>query len=200
MFGMTSESATYNYIYSRLVTAPDDIIGIIAYARYKQQKIEWITAFKEKHEGSDPGDVDLEPFHSLTNTETALTGYRRQAKEILDEYLSKSIEQASLEISESYNEILLGELKNVEARYADATRPLMGQFLSFAKSELKEMKPGFWSGVTQNVLANIVILIITALILLVLWSLKASPAQVLGDVFGYDVKEKKEVSATTSGK
>lgn len=193
---MTGHSpAQYNYIYSRLVTAPDDIIGIIAYALYKQQKIEWITRFKERHEGSDPQDHDLAPFHDLTNTESALLGYRRQAKEILDEYLSQSINQATADIADSYNEILANELQNVEARYANATRPFAGQIISIAKTEFSAMKPGFWNGVMQNVLANVVILIITAVILLVLWSLKTSPAQVLGDAFGYDVKEKPAATA-----
>lgn len=188
---MTGHSpAQYNYIYSRLVTAPDDIIGIIAYALYKEQKIEWITRFKDRHEGKDPQGDDLIPFHDLTNTELALHGYRRQAKEILDEYLSQSIKQATSDIAESYNEILVNELRNVEARYANATRPLANQIIGIAKSEFSSMKPSWLSGVVQNVVANIAILVITAIVLLVLWSLKASPAQVLGDAFGYDVKEK----------
>ena len=38
--------SAYNHIYSQLVQAPNDMVGIVAYARYKQQKIEWIHEFQ----------------------------------------------------------------------------------------------------------------------------------------------------------
>lgn len=184
----------YNYIYSRLVSAPDDIIGIIAYARYKQQKIEWVADFKARNGDKNPDNNDLSPFHSLTNTETAIQGYRLQAKEILDEYLSRAIEQASNDIAESYEEMLNNELRNVEARYTSATQDLLEKFKSSTLTEIKASKPGMISGIFQNVMANIIIVIITALILLVMWSMKQGFFQVLGDVTGYDVKAKPEIS------
>ena len=38
----------YNYIYEKLVTANDDVLGLIAYGIYKQHKIEFITKIKEE--------------------------------------------------------------------------------------------------------------------------------------------------------
>lgn len=184
----------YNYIYSRLVSAPDDIVGIIAYARYKQQKIEWIADFKSRNGDRSPDNGELSPFHSLTNTETAIQGYRLQAKEILDEYLSRAIEQASNDIAESYEEALSNDLRNIEARYAAATQPLLESFKRSTLAEIKAAKPGMGSGIFQNVMANIIIVIITALILLVMWSMKQGFFQALGDITGYDVKAKQETS------
>lgn len=38
----------YNYIFSKLVNAEDDVVGLLAYAIYKQQKIEYIEDFTKK--------------------------------------------------------------------------------------------------------------------------------------------------------
>lgn len=40
----------YNHIYSVLVENEQDTLGIIAYSLYKRQKIEFIQAFKTKHD------------------------------------------------------------------------------------------------------------------------------------------------------
>lgn len=37
----------YNYIYEKLVTSEDDVLGLIAYGMYKQHKIEFISKIKE---------------------------------------------------------------------------------------------------------------------------------------------------------
>ena len=33
----------YNFIYEKLVTAEDDVLGLIAYGIYKQHKIEFVN-------------------------------------------------------------------------------------------------------------------------------------------------------------
>lgn len=191
---MTLPPPRYNFIYSRLVTQPNDIIGIIAYARYKQQKIEWIGKFKADHADADPTEADLKPFHAVTNTDTSINGYRLQAKEILDEFISKSIAQASQEIEDTYADVMKSELHNIDGRIANAARPVLTEFKQTVQAEMKAEAPGFWNGVVQNVIANFVILIITAIILLVLWSLKYGFIQTLGDAMGYDIKTKPETS------
>ena len=192
---MTLPPPRYNFIYGRLVTQPNDIIGIIAYARYKQQKIEWIGKFKADHGGAEPTQADLEPFHTVTNTDTSIDGYRLQAKEILDEFISKSIAQASQDIEDTYSDAMQSELHNIDARIAAATRPVLFEVKQAMRAEIKAETPGFLSGVWQNVIANIVILIITAVILLVLWSLKYGLIQTFGDAMGYEIKNKPDTSA-----
>jgi len=195
---MTLPPPRYNFIYGRLVTQPNDIIGIIAYARYKQQKIEWIGKFKADHNGTDPTESDLEPFHTVTNTDTSINGYRLQAKEILDEFLSKSIEQATQEIEDTYSDTMQSHLQNIDARITAAIRPVLDNMKQAIRAEVKAETPGFWNGVTQNVIANFVILIITAVILLVLWSLKYGFLQTMGDAMGYDIKSKPDVTQSQS--
>ncbi len=177
----------YNFIYRRLVTAPDDIVGIVAYARYKQQKIEWIAAFKELHDGRDPDDSELAPFHSTTNTDTALQGYRLQAKELLDEWTSKTLDQINEQMNAAYTDQLQEEVRNIEARFAAATRPLLAEFKATTAVELKASRPTFLDGVLQNLVANILMLIITALVLIVIWSFHVSPLELIGEVFGWKI-------------
>ena len=42
-------TAKYNFIYEKLVTADDDVLGLIAYGINKQHKNELITKIKEDH-------------------------------------------------------------------------------------------------------------------------------------------------------
>lgn len=50
----------YNHIYSVLVENEQDTLAIIAYSLYKRQEIEFIQAFKIKHD-REPKDEDLTP-------------------------------------------------------------------------------------------------------------------------------------------
>jgi len=45
----SSEEAAYNFIYEKLVENSDDINGMIAYALYKRDKIDFIRSFRAKH-------------------------------------------------------------------------------------------------------------------------------------------------------
>ena len=49
----------YNYIYKLLVEDRGDIIGHIAYALYKEDKIEYINKFKEEHNNNEPTEDDF---------------------------------------------------------------------------------------------------------------------------------------------
>lgn len=44
----------YSYIYSKLVTDPNGLTGVIAYCLYKQEKIAWIEDFKKSHNDIPP--------------------------------------------------------------------------------------------------------------------------------------------------
>lgn len=74
----------YNFIYSKLVTDEDDLIGLIAYGIYKKHKIEFITKIKEeqKHE---PTPEECNSFFAASTTESQLSKYRNQAETMLSE-------------------------------------------------------------------------------------------------------------------
>ncbi|MCE0959016.1 hypothetical protein [Pseudomonas putida] len=80
----------YNHIYSVLVENEQDTLGIIAYSLYKRQKIEFIQAFKTKHD-REPKDEDLAPFHDVSNSATQIESYRNQASQLAQGFLDASI-------------------------------------------------------------------------------------------------------------
>lgn len=93
----------YNFIYSRLVEGKGDIIGYIAYALYKDAKIEYINRFKEEHNGKEPDEDDLKQFHDITNTETNIESYKYIASGILQAFLDNTLEETKVQVEDNLN-------------------------------------------------------------------------------------------------
>lgn len=74
----------YNFIYNKLVTAEDDLVGLIAYGIYKKHKIEFITKIKEEQQ-REPIDEECHAFFVASTTDTQLDNYRSQAETMLSE-------------------------------------------------------------------------------------------------------------------
>src|SRR3546814_19506040 len=72
-----------------LVTASDDLVGLVAYALYKRHKRDWLLALRSKRE---PTPEDAEAF--LTTVVTSLDSYRERARVALVEYGSGYVEDA----------------------------------------------------------------------------------------------------------
>lgn len=53
---------TYNEVFERLVTDPDDIEGFIAYGLYKQAKREWLIDFHSRL-GRAPNANELKAYN-----------------------------------------------------------------------------------------------------------------------------------------
>ena len=81
----------YNYIYSQLVSSPEDVIGLLAYSIYKQHKIEFIEDFKNK-KGSAPTDADIENFIMSSVTQSQLEKYKESAYTILSETVADAVQ------------------------------------------------------------------------------------------------------------
>lgn len=60
-----------NFIYEKLVTSGDDLVGLIAYGIYKKYKIEFITKIKE-NQGRKPTDEECQTFYAASTTESQL--------------------------------------------------------------------------------------------------------------------------------
>src|SRR3546814_15200792 len=70
----------YNRIFEMLVTASDDLVGLVAYALYKRHKRDWLLALRSKRE---PTPEDAEAF--LTTVVPSLDSYRERARVALVE-------------------------------------------------------------------------------------------------------------------
>lgn len=93
----------YNYIYKQLVEDRGDIIGHIAYALYKEDKIEYINKFKEEHNNNEPTEDDLKPFNDISCTPGSVDKYKFVASTILQSFLENSLEETKRDIEDNIN-------------------------------------------------------------------------------------------------
>jgi hypothetical protein len=99
----------YNFIYSKLVEDENDILGVIAYAIYKKQKIEHIEEFKRDN-NREPTDLELVQFNKFSTSKASLDGYRIKAELILQSFtdyvLEDTLEEIENECKKNQSEIL----------------------------------------------------------------------------------------------
>ena len=93
----------YNYIYSQLVEDKADIIGHIAYALYKEDKIEFITSYKNEHTNEEPTEDDLKPFNIISSSQSSLDKYKFIASCILQTFLDNSLEESKKDVEDNMN-------------------------------------------------------------------------------------------------
>ncbi len=93
----------YNFIYSHIVEGKGDIIGYIAYALYKDAKVEYINHFKEEHGGKEPDEDELKPFHDVTDTEESVNNFKYVASGILQAFLDNTLEETKAQIEDNLN-------------------------------------------------------------------------------------------------
>ncbi|MBE9469243.1 MAG: hypothetical protein IMY72_13105 [Bacteroidetes bacterium] len=107
----------YNNIYSKLIENEFDILGHIAYAIYKQQKIAHIEEFKIDNKRG-PSDQELIPFNKFTTSEASIDGYRIKAERILQTFTDTILEDTFIEIEEdckkNQSELLKEIIKPIE--------------------------------------------------------------------------------------
>jgi len=99
----------YNSIYKELVSADDDLVGLIAYGIYKKHKIEFITKIKDE-QGCEPTDAECKSFFAASTTESQLQNYRRQAETMLSEMVGNI---ANEELKHYENEMLRNYKKEI---------------------------------------------------------------------------------------
>lgn len=153
---------SYNNIYSELVDDPDDILGIIAYSFYKQQKIEFIQAFREKN-SRPPTDSELQTFYITSNGPASLASYRTKAEALSREFIDAVLEEQLQTIQDQSDKEL--------------TR------------RVKSLRPAFWAGVAQNVFASVLFVILLGVIVFVAWSSKLGVTQAIEGITGMHISE-----------
>ncbi len=101
-------------MYSNIVKADDDIIGLVAYALYKKQKIAFFNKVR-KDTGKDPTEFDIKAFIINSSTESQINSYREQATRILMDLVAnvteEQIKQVSDEMLQNYEEKIRAAVK-----------------------------------------------------------------------------------------
>jgi hypothetical protein len=148
-----ADNNDYNKVYEKLVETDKDYVGMLAYSIYKKQKQEYIKEYRLTHNGDRPNQEEVKNFHSLAIQPSQLEMYRKQAK--------------------------------------DLTQGLTNAIINSKKTDIKDFidghlnKKGFWPymfGVSQNLVANIIWLIIVGIVAFILWSLDHGPFEVLKEI------------------
>ena len=131
----------YNYIFSRLVgeiptdpSQPQNVLGLLAYGIYKQEKIAYIEAFKRKHEGNDPEEHELDEFHTQSEARIAqyLRDAERQLSDFTDDIIKENLEDFKKAAKDGQKQAL--------------TELTQGQAQGFA-STISQLKPGVWKSI-----------------------------------------------------
>ena len=140
----------------------DDFVGLVAYSLYKRHKIAFIEAH-EASSGATPTAGDVAGFCKSAALQVQLDMYTERANSLI----------------ERMNEEVLADLADqVEAKYRDQYH-----------LKLKEGK-SFWDAVWENVVANFLALLITGGAVFALYASSLGVPEMLGSMFGYEVKKK----------
>lgn len=137
-------SRKYSFIFSRIVKDDSDIVGHIAYALYKSDKVNYIENFKESNK-REPTDEDLDAFHSVSSQYESIRKYRFIASHILKEFLDDTLEESINNIEQECNE-----------RHADILKEVIQPLLPKKKWTV------FWHGVLQSVAGAFIFALIVA--------------------------------------
>ncbi|CAL8968545.1 hypothetical protein RHODGE_RHODGE_04595 [Rhodoplanes serenus] len=88
---------SYNTVYERLVQRDDDLVGLIAYALYKQHKRDWLVEHRER-QGRDPNDDELKAYLTAQQLDRMIQMYRERAETVLNEFGDQILQEATPEI------------------------------------------------------------------------------------------------------
>ena len=148
------EHHSYSRVYKLLVHGEDDLAGQIAYAVYKQHKIEKIARFAAQN-NRQPRDDELASFMDNAESETQLQFYRDRALSILKDFLEQSLtaelDEITAQIKSEYenkiNEILVS-LRPKGFMYG-VWQGVFASFIFFAAGILLLLATGGWASIGQ---------------------------------------------------
>ena len=103
-------SRSYSFVYKELVKDDGDIVGIIAYYLYKNEKKKFIENYIES-KGKEPTEKEIEKFCDTHRSATVCTGLRMQAEKILAQFSSAIIDQQKEKLEIYYKTLHIETVK-----------------------------------------------------------------------------------------
>lgn len=82
-----SESEARSGVYEHLIGSEEDVVGLLAYALYKQEKRDWLATWKAQN-NAPPGPEHLNGFISANLTQGQRQRYRNAARQVLETYVA----------------------------------------------------------------------------------------------------------------
>lgn len=153
--------------------ASPGVIEHVSYSLFQRDKLAFCTSHSEQH-GKPPSAEELAAFVRASLLPDRITAYQAEAETILQVFAENALTTASQEAEERHRQHFYSELKKV--------RP-------------------FWRNMVENMFANMAALALTALVVIAIYGTRISFVSLLGDIFGYDIKErpKSELNIQKSG-
>lgn len=163
-------------VYKALVQNENDLVGLVAYALYKRDKIQFIRTIHGEV-GRPPNQDQLDCFTIAALLDSQIAALRTQSEKLLETFTEAMLEEAAEGIVAEYQSELTAELRKSKSWTRAAAENLIGNLLAFA---------------------------VMALVALIIYGSKVGVVRMLGDAFGYEVSEKAEAGpaavATGTGK
>lgn len=146
--------------YGTLVKDEGDMVGHVAYALYKRDKLSFIQAVRDE-KGRAPTDEEVWAFIVSSNLGLRIDAYRSEAEQALQVLSGELLQGAAEELGRQYQQELTQQLQK-------------------AKS--------FFRAVAESLLANLLAVAVIALVAVVLYGTRIGFVGLAADVFGYEVK------------
>ncbi|EPJ1367633.1 hypothetical protein ACTEZJ_001517 [Vibrio fluvialis] len=87
-----------------IIEEEGDFVGYVAYALYKEQKVKWINAYKDKT-GDYPTPTQVEVyFNTFHSSQGCLDKYREDAERMLNDYIDFSFSEELAAYQEAVKE------------------------------------------------------------------------------------------------
>lgn len=125
---MNEEAPRYNRVFEMYVNADDDLVGLVAYALYKERKRAWIIETKEQAGAVALDQAALDSHERNATLELTVRDFREKAESVLAAYSDAYVELQTPRIRE---EAISKEISDARAgidRSTNYTRQL-GQSL-----------------------------------------------------------------------
>lgn len=138
----------YNFIFPQLVGErtsdpgqPQNILGLLAYGIYKQEKMAYIAEFKRKHNDRDPKEEELDEFHtaSVARISQYLRDAERQLSEFTDGIIKDNLADFKRAAAEGRKEALAELIKTHETGIAGIAET--------CKCEIDTLRSPWWKTV-----------------------------------------------------
>ena len=97
--------------YNKYVSSADDLIGLIAYSLYKQQKIDFLKQRRQQLAGRRPPEGDVMLFCSTFQNEMQVEMLRGRAAELLQIMMDQVLRSREATIRKQHEAMLNTELK-----------------------------------------------------------------------------------------
>ena len=102
----------YNYIFKKLVDDETDLIGLVAYGLYKNNKIEYLEKFKDKN-GREPTEDELELFNEHSCTDSSLHNFIKVAETNINDLMNETVYQEVEKQKKEFFDNQTTEIKNI---------------------------------------------------------------------------------------